>query len=195
VKDLSPPSQTSLEYLRRLYANVLDWYRVADSRAQLILTLDGVFITIVTGTVFAKPEELAAWQRVFGLETWAFLSLAALAIIGSITFALLCLHSRLHEATHRYIGSHYKVDPRRIETYVPGVSWWYGMIAKLDQKIMIQYLQTADEMFEIDALANQVVLLSGMILRKHRRANRGWLLAGLSLLFLVAAGTSYVLRV
>jgi hypothetical protein len=193
-KGMRPPSQTSLEYLRRLYANVLDWYRVADSRAQLILTVDGVFITIVTGGVFAKPDDLAAWQGVFGPDTWLFLSAAALAIVGSIICALLCLHTRLFEATASYVSNNYKVDPADIETYVPGVSWWYGMIATMDQRLMVQYLQTADGMFEIDALANQIVLLSRMILRKHRWANMGWLLAGVSLFCLVAAGASYMVR-
>jgi uncharacterized membrane protein YhaH (DUF805 family) len=192
--DMREPSRTGLEYLRRLYANLLDWYKVADARAQLILTLDGIFIAIVTGTVFAKPDELGAWKRVFGLDTWMFLSFAAFAIVGSMISALACLHSRLHEATLNFVHQCYQVNPDKIETYVPGVAWWYGMIAAMDRRLMIRYLQTSDDAFEIEALANQIVLLSGRILRKHQWANRGWLLAAFSLLFLLAAGASYVLR-
>jgi hypothetical protein len=192
---IRPTSKNSLEFLRRLYANVLDWYRIADAKAQLILTLNGIFITIVTGTVFSRPDELAAWRRVFGVETWIFLSLGAVAIVGSIISALLCLHSRLHEAALRDIADHYHVDRKSIETYVPGVAWWFGMIARMEPRLMIHYLQTADEMFEAEALADQIVVLSGRNLAKHRAVNRGWLLAGASLLCLVIAGTSYVLRV
>jgi hypothetical protein len=192
---MGPPSQTSVEYLRRLYANVFDWYKIADSKAQLILTLDGVFVTIVTGTVFAKPDDLAAWQRVFGLETWIFLSLAALTIMSSIICAILCLHSRLHEALLSDIVRHYHVNRDDIRTYVPGVAWWFGMIAKMEPKLIARYLQTADDTFEADALADQIVVLSERILRKHRSVNWGWLFAGASLLSLVAAGASYVLRV
>ena len=82
--------------------------------------------------MFVRPDELAAWHAVFGIDTWLFLSAAALAIVGSIIFALLCLRTRLHEATAAYISSNYKVDPDNIETYVPAVSWWYGMIGVMN---------------------------------------------------------------
>jgi hypothetical protein len=187
-------SQTNVEYLRRLYANVLDWYKIADSKAQLILTLDGAFITIVTGTVFAKPDELMARQRVFGWETWTFLSLAALAIVSSIICAVLCLHSQLHEAHLNDLVAQYRVDRENLDTYTPAVAWWFGMIASLRSDIMIKYLRTANEAFERDALANQIVVLSDHILKKHRWVNRGWLFAATSLLSLVASGASYILR-
>jgi hypothetical protein len=178
----------------QIYANVLDWYKIADSKAQLILTLDGVFVTIVTGTVFAKPDELLARQRIFRWETWTLLSVAALAIVFSIICAVLCLHSQLRESQLNFLVKDYGVDRKNIKTYTPAVAWWFGMIASLESDIVIKYLRKADEAFERDAMAHQIVVLSDHSLKKHRWVNRGWLFAAASLLSLVASGASYVLR-
>jgi hypothetical protein len=58
-----PASDAGLAYLRNCYAAVLDWYKVADSKAQLIVTLNGLVITVVTGTALASPDELRGWDR------------------------------------------------------------------------------------------------------------------------------------
>lgn len=42
---------SSLEYTRRLYESVLDWYKNADAKAQVVLSLDGIFLTFVGTTV------------------------------------------------------------------------------------------------------------------------------------------------
>jgi hypothetical protein len=49
----------ALEYARRLYLNLLDWYRIADFKGQLLLTLNGAFVTIMTGFVWASPPRSA----------------------------------------------------------------------------------------------------------------------------------------
>lgn len=79
------------------------------------------------------------------------------------------------------------VDPLDLKTYTPAVSWWFGMIATLHPPHMVMYLQQADDAFEAEALANQIVILSKNVLNKHRWVNRGWVASGVALLLLVMA--------
>jgi hypothetical protein len=50
-------SSEGLDYSRDLYKLILDWYKNADSKAQVLLTLDGVFLTFLTTSIFTNPEE------------------------------------------------------------------------------------------------------------------------------------------
>ena len=47
-----PAGEPALDYTRRVYANVLGWYENADRKAQLILTANGGFLTVLAGFRF-----------------------------------------------------------------------------------------------------------------------------------------------
>ena len=49
---------SGVEYTRRLYANVLAWYDNADRKAQLILTANGGFLTVLVGFALSRPLEV-----------------------------------------------------------------------------------------------------------------------------------------
>jgi len=55
-------------------------------------------------------------------------------------------------------------------------------------------LRDADEEFEVRVLTYNVHGLARTVLRKHRLINAGWLLTSVSLLALIAAGTSLLLH-
>src|SRR6476660_210956 len=90
-----PASSTpGLEYARKLYANILEWYKDVHSRAQVILTVDGAFITLLAGSVLGKSDEIAAATDEFGPETWALLALTAVAFGLSLIWAIRTLTPR-----------------------------------------------------------------------------------------------------
>src|SRR5258706_3848944 len=86
---------TGTDYSRRLFENILDWYKSADAKAQIILTLDGVFLSFLTGTLFSKRAEIYQVLHFFKPITWVFLRLMCLFISASIVSAIWCLWSRL----------------------------------------------------------------------------------------------------
>ena len=78
--ETSPSSQEvewSLEYARRLYDRVLAWYESAERKAQLILTLDGLFLSFLTSSLLSKPADLRPVVERFGAETWVFLGFSS----------------------------------------------------------------------------------------------------------------------
>jgi hypothetical protein len=189
-------SEEGLEYARRLYLNILDWYKIADSKGQLLLTLDGAFVTIMTGFVLGKPAEVHDKVQQFNPETWFLLIVAALAIALSIACAAACLWSRsgLGNGMIYRIINQLGVDPKRRETYTASVAWWFGMIALLDRRYISETIKRADQEFERDALVSQIIALSINVLRKHRWVNRGWVLTAISLGALVLMSATYILR-
>jgi hypothetical protein len=85
----------ALAYANLVFANVVDWYKNADSKAQIILTLDGALVAFLTSSIFKEPEELWAITRNLTLSTWVLLMAMCACLVGSIITALMCLWSRV----------------------------------------------------------------------------------------------------
>src|SRR5688572_23664204 len=90
--------QSRLDYVRRVYSNVLDWYKSADTKAQVILTVNGLVITFLTSSILTAPETVQATFDSFGVETWVFLFAFTFGAVAALICAVLCLYSRLLSA-------------------------------------------------------------------------------------------------
>jgi hypothetical protein len=185
------PASEALDYTRRVNAETLDWYKNADLKSQILLTIDGVFLAFLTASVFKAPRDLQPIVARFGLETWFLLGLMTLALSGSIVSALLSLRSR---------GMLRRPDGRNDEAGTPEVEpvaakmWFFEDIRRNDQKEFIRALHRVDQALEIDAVGHSAFILASNVSRKHRWVNVGFLLAGATLLLFLAAAVSYVIR-
>jgi hypothetical protein len=185
-----------VSYLHRLHDDVLGWYRSAESKAQVIVTLNGVFLTVLMGFVLARQADLATALGVFGIDTWALLFIVLGSVLVSVTCAVLALASRTYRKSELVrVFEQLGVDPARVETYGPGVLWFFQHVAALERQ------QFADRMIglsaedEIRILASQVHILSGNVAKKHAWANRAFLGAATALLALLGLAVDYILRV
>lgn len=189
-------AENSLEYSQRLYERVIDWYKNADSKAQITLTLNGVFVAFLTSSIFKNPNEVFGIINKFSALTWIWLSLMCLFLVGSIVCALVCLWSR--------IAFHPKRDARLIKAienaektgeYSPDVMLFFKTIAMLDGEKFLQQLAKIDKQFEIKALGSQIYLLSKRVYMKHRLVNYSFALVGAALIFFLLGAVSYLLNV
>lgn len=183
----------SLDYARRLFERIIDWYKTADSKAQIILTLDGAFLTFLTTSVFKNPDELARIIQRFNFFTWLFLALMCVCLIVSIISALMCLWSRVWLVSKRdAVLVKEKTRLKDAEKYSPNVMLFFKTISWLDHDKFQSQLADVDEKFEIKALASQSYLLAKRVNAKHFLVNLGFLLSGASLIFFLAGGISYL---
>ena len=183
-----------LEYVRRVYDRVLAWYESAERKAQLVLTLDGVFLSFVTGSLLSKPDELQPILAEFGPETWVLAGGTLTALLASIACAVGCLWSRLYN--ERELRAEYDKSPGGREHPGPDVLWFFQFVAGLESARVAEALRAiTSEEFERDALAGSVAPLAKNVVRKHRLVNFGFLLAGAVLALFLLTGVSYVLRV
>lgn len=189
----SPPSSSlALDHARRLFDNCTDWYKSADSKAQVLLTLDGAFLAFLTGSVFGKPGDAVQVVHKFGVDTWILLAVMCAAMTVSIFSAIRCLWSRTYperELKERIA----KAAPDK-DGYPPQVMWFFQFIHALDSEIFTKRLLNTDEQFAIKVLASQIVELSRTVLEKHSWINRGFASAAISLIAFMGVLVSYVVR-
>lgn len=191
--DTAPPP-TALTYSQGVYRSLIDWYKVADAKGQLLLTLNGIYITVLSSIVIVSPRDLASRKANLPLVTWLFLGGAALATVISILSAIGCLHSRLSNANLDKSRDRF-IEPNSPGPgyYRPAVTFWFGTIARLDRGIGLEMLRSADDTFELAAFTEEIFLLAPNVLAKHRWVNRGWVAAGTSLLSLLAGTVSMII--
>lgn len=186
-------SSASYEYSRYLYSEVLGWYKNADAKAQVILTLDGAFITFFSSALFFKSNVISTLD----ISTKIILCLMGVSLTFSIYNAISCLWSRIY-STH-YLKDIFKkagVEPNDITTYKPEVMWFFQMIPQLNRSYFVTKILTISEKFEPQALMNSVYTLCNNVVKKHKHVNWGFLFAAITwLLFLISAITNiYLLK-
>lgn len=182
--------------MQALYDRVIGWYEDAERKAQLILTLNGVFLSFLAASTFTKASDLHATTSRFGAETWTLLALMAVSLACSVVSAVVALRSRLYspDALERHFGKQ-GVDRERAATYRPAVTWFFQHLSHLDPACLAQVLSQADATFAVESLAFNVVPLATNVVAKHRWVNRGFFFFGAVLVFFLAAVVSYALRV
>jgi hypothetical protein len=188
--------QAALDYLRDIEADLRHWYRAAETKAQLILTVDGVFLTFLTTSVLTKRDDVARTTAAFGIETWAFLAGMSSCLTLSIMGAVACLASRGLGRRHRrnlLHQHHVKLD--EADTYVPELTAFFFYLAALQPDQLSERMLTVDMDFVLRAHATDIVPFSQFIVAKHRWVNFAFMLTGTTLGLFLATGISYVLRV
>jgi hypothetical protein len=194
----------NLNYLIRLFEKTLDWYKVADAKGQLLLALDGVFITAVTAMIFDEPEDLTRGLAAAGIAGSIILGLSAASIVGSVICAVGCLYSRLSDAKIEGFEQGLAIDTSKLPSYTPKIAGWFGYVATIarlsdggtagrTENSFIGYLCRIDSDGEREMLAEQVVALSQKVLTKHRWIDSGWILAGSALFWLVWFAVAYAM--
>lgn len=185
-------SGANVEYLRRMYASTRDWYTAAETKAQLLLAINGAFITVLFGVLFGRTGDVRASTDRFGFDTWVFAGASVIALISAIICAALCLWS-LHDkssAEFTVLG----VDPGAPTSYRAEVLWYFGHVARLQPVAVAEKLLEADRSFEVQALIYHVIDLAYRVLRKHKWVNRGWALTAFALIMLATAGISFFIH-
>jgi hypothetical protein len=117
-----PPG--ALAFSREVYASTMDWYKVADSKGQLLLALNGVYITVLSSVTIASSQQLVKIRASLPLVTGVLLASAAVATATSILMAIACLYSRLSDA--RTIQAVSERDEQGRLRYRPSALYWFA---------------------------------------------------------------------
>jgi hypothetical protein len=191
---LYPPRQPAgLDYARRVYAQALDWYKVAEHKAQSLLTANGAFAAIFFGLASGNAGNIGRFGYVAGVETWCALVVAVTAFCGAVGSAAAALLSRhRHNITTDF--ARLGVDRSEPASYKPEAVWYFGHIASLQYEPAVALLRTASPQLELATLTYNVVGLSRVVHRKHRFVNAGWLLTAATVIAMIVATLSIFLR-
>jgi hypothetical protein len=190
----------NIEYTRRLYQNVLDWYGNADSKAQVVLAIDGGLLAFVSSTVFSKPEDVRAILDALPGVTWILLVCMVISLMVSMGASICCLWARIYsernltEIINRAVE---KAEASGYEdgNYPPTISCFFQFIERLDKERFRETLNSVNAEFEIEALASSIHILSGNVRKKHFAVNIGFISAAAALVLFFASAASYALLV
>jgi hypothetical protein len=184
----------AMNYAQNVFANIIDWYKSADFKAQIILTLDGALIAFLTSSLFKSPSELSQLTQHLAGRTWFLLMAMCLCLFGSIVSALMCLWSRIFLGGTRdsVLNLEKKKIKEGVKPYSPSVMLFFRTISWLDHDGFQEQLVSTDAAFHIRALASQSYLLSRRVYVKHMLVNAGFVLSGASFLLFLASGMSYL---
>lgn len=186
-------SEANVEYLRRMYTSTRGWYTAAETKAQLLLAVNGAFITVLFSVLFGRSDDVRAGTDHFGIDTWIFVSISIIGLTSAIVCAALSLWSLHGKTTTEF--TRLGVDPKNPGSYRAEALWYFGHVARLQPDAVTDKLLLADRSFEVQALSYHVIDLAHKVLRKHRWVNAGWILTALALITLAAAGTSFFIHV
>jgi hypothetical protein len=176
-------ARAAIEYARGVHAEVRDSNKDLYTRAQIVLTLDGIVLGATGATLAAKPDDLSKTFAVFGATTWVALGVAGAALIASVLSSALALYSR------------HKQGPRPGDNaYQPGNMWHYARVADLDRARFIEIAEQADMVFEIRARLTQVTIMAPIMVRRARWLNRAFLCTALAFVSFAVAAADYVIR-
>jgi len=173
----------SLEYSRRIYEETLSWYRSAEAKAQILLTLAGAFVAFLSSIIVSKQAEVESLLKSFGRDTYFYIAIMASFIVASIFSALMCLRSRMPRGDSRK-------DPKTSAAYM----WFFGELRYQKQQEIEEFLLKATDKEEVKALAAQIAPFSYNVTAKHRWVNRGFTFLIAALLFFVLVSASFFLR-
>ena len=184
----------AVEYARRLYDDVLHWYGSADTKAQVLLGLDGAFLAFLASAAFQAPEDLGKLVSTFSAATWVLLASMSATLLVSMGAAVYCLWSRIYFGASLEDWTKNAETPARTSAeYPPDIMWFFQHVAALEAARFRQTLVNVDQLFELNAMASQIEKLASNVRRKHIAVDLGFALAVATLLFFALAAVSHVL--
>jgi hypothetical protein len=192
----SPDYGTAVEYLRDLESRLRYWYQAAETKAQVVLAINGAFLAFLGGSLLTNQDDVTRTVTAFGPETWVFLAGMAASFTLSIYCAVACLVTQtLRRNYAQQTFAERGVDPSQADTYAPEVTTFFMYLARLQAEPFTKRMQTVDPEFVFQALASTPVYFSRFVLRKHLWVDRAFIATGVTLGFFVCLGLSYVVRV
>jgi len=169
-------SSEGLDYARDLYKLIVDWYKNADSKAQVLLTLDGVFLTFLTTSIFTNPEESSKLFAMFTTTIWLFLLAMCACLTVSIFSAFACLWSRLYLPPTIDLVLHKQgIRPSEGKTYPSRALGFFQFIGHFQEYQFRERLNTLDHQEEMKILAFQLIEVSKNVTKKHFWVDCGFL--------------------
>ena len=179
----APQVSPALEVARGIHAEVRASNRDLYTRAQIVLTLDGIVLGATAAALAGKPDDLRGAVNVFAVTTWLALAVAGAALVASVLSCALALFSRHRREPHAGAGA-----------YEPAHMWFYAQIAGLDPKQFVERTAQADSEFEVRARLGQVAIMAPIMVRRAQWVNRAFASTALSFVAFALAAADYVVR-
>ena len=183
----------STQYVYQLWSDLMHWYDSADTKAQVVVGLNGAFLAFLTGILFSKPDDLIPIIARFNVVTYILTACMIVTLFSSVAMAIRCMRSNLYsEPEIVEMIQQNTVD----DLYRPSkIIWFFQLVRHLDAQNYVSTIQSLDANAVIQVLGEQIIIVSGNVTKKHLLANRGFSLSALTFVLFFLSAISYVIPV
>lgn len=176
----------ALEFARNVHDDMILSNRDLYTRAQWILTVDGVSISLIAGRMLASPKDLRPVTAEFTLVTWVLLSSAGLFLLWSVLSAVLAIRSAYRTGPQHAVGA---------KNLRPEQMWFFRHVAQIPREDFVREGARATRSWEITARLAQAAAMAPNMVKRARWLNRSILGAGLGYALFGCALADYVVSV
>jgi hypothetical protein len=181
-------ARAALECARGIHAEFRDANRDLYTRAQIVLTLDGIVLGALGAALATQPDDLRDTVAVFAGSTWAGMGVAGAAMIASVLSSALALFSRHMQGPRQRRGN----VPEA--AYEPATMWYYARVAELNPVRFVEVAVQADAAFEVRARLAQVAVMAPIMVRRAQWLNRAFACTALAFVSFALAAADYLIR-
>lgn len=179
-----PETAPALVYARALHTELLTANRDLYSRAQTVLTLDALVVTVFGAIVSGSPEDARTTAARIGPVAGVLGIVALAAIAISIMCALVALYVR-------------HLSGRSVATDGPPAGSqlsFYGRIAEVDPDAFVEAASGLTQTSETEVRLRQVAVMAPIMTRRANWVNASFLAAGTGFIAFVMTIVVYLLR-
>ena len=179
--NLAASQPVALEYARSLRAATIAANASLYTRAQIVLSLNGIILGAVGAFVITNPTDLRDTIRAFGATTWLALGVAGGALAVSILGAAFVIRPRGVKYRHRLACT-------------PENMWFFARIAQLDRNEFLTTGEQIDASIEIRVHLSEVMTMAPIMVGRIRRLSVAFSAMAVELLAFTVATADYVIR-
>jgi len=170
-----------LDYLLKLYDNLLGWYRQAEEKAKFLVTVNTFAVGVVNGLVFFGADRISPVVRTHAALIWTILALCGATLIGSYVFVLGAVWPR-----HHWLDVKLKPSQRM---------WFFGDINAMSMDEFAAGVHEWSDSSLEETMIAQTHILSRSVWRKHEALNWAIALTICSLVSLLGLGVAFAIAV
>ncbi|MBN8788001.1 MAG: hypothetical protein J0I84_13005, partial [Terrimonas sp.] len=105
--------ENQLELVEKIYKQTQEWYKSAETKAQIMLTMLSSFIAFSTAIILANPENIAKTLSRFNVYMFLLLAFGGVGMLLGIYNAFMCIKSRvgkLEPKINKQTGLYFEED-------------------------------------------------------------------------------------
>lgn len=176
----------ALEFARNVHSSMMETNRDLYTRAQWILTIDGLFTSLLVGRFLTAPKDLRPAIAEFAPLTWTLLAAACVALMWSVLAAILAIRSSYRAGPH-HVSSAQKIEPEQM--------WFFRHVAELSPSAYVSKGLRATQDVEAKARLSQAAAMAPNMVSRARWLNRSIFGAGSGFVLFALAVINYVVIV
>lgn len=178
-------SQDRQNFAEKLNNQITEWYKQAESKAQIVMSLITSFVILLSSLIFTNTSEVQKLIKYFDRIT----SITLLMSIFFISLGLICMYMCLKS---RLTVSDTNTKKCNTDCYTSDKMYFFGDHARHEPEILYKSLHQLTEEKILDIYAFQIIAISRNVRSKHLYLNYGFICVVISVLMLIVALLSFL---